>query len=163
MRRFRCGRNFAESSYMGFNSIDREIDGGRHDTEQGRAQDSGRDAFLNDIGLRVLRFSNIDVLGNIDGVIAEIIRHLEKALAESKTKSPRPPFSKGENRNPHPTLNGRQSTRADIRLAKAQVELADRQRRAGGILRPAWVSDFRAAISSPMCGISDRTTNPVGP
>lgn len=65
-----------------------EIDGGQHYTEQGRAQDSRRDAFLNDIGLRVLRFSNTDVLGNIDGVIAEIVRHLEKALAEGETKSP---------------------------------------------------------------------------
>ncbi len=59
-----------------------EIEGGRHDTEQGRAQDSRRDAFMNDIGLRMLRFSNIDVLGNIDGVIAEIVRHLKKALGE---------------------------------------------------------------------------------
>lgn len=65
-----------------------EIDGGQHYTEEGQAQDSKRDAFLNDIGLRVLRFSNLDVLGNLDGVIAEIVRHLEKELGERKTKSP---------------------------------------------------------------------------
>ncbi len=65
-----------------------EIDGGQHYTEEGQAQDSRRDAFLNDIGLSVLRFSNLDVLGNLDGVIAEIVRHLEKQPGERKTKSP---------------------------------------------------------------------------
>ena len=65
-----------------------EIDGGQHYTEEGQAQESRRDAFLNDIGLSVLRFSNLDVLGNLDGVIAEIVRHLEKQLGERKTKSP---------------------------------------------------------------------------
>jgi len=57
-------------------------------TEEGQAQDSRRDAYLNDMGLSVLRFSNLDVLGNMDGVIAEIVRHLEKEIDERKTKSP---------------------------------------------------------------------------
>ncbi len=48
-----------------------EIDGGQHYTELGQTQDSRRDAYLNDIGLSVLRFSNLDVLGNIDGVIID--------------------------------------------------------------------------------------------
>ena len=65
-----------------------EIDGGQHYTEQGQAQDSRRDAFLNDMGLSVLRFSNFDVLGNLDGVIAEIVLHLGQELDEKKTKSP---------------------------------------------------------------------------
>ena len=65
-----------------------EIDGGQHYTEEGQAQDSKRDAFLNSIGLRVLRFSNLDVIGNLDGVIAEIVRHLDKEPGERETKSP---------------------------------------------------------------------------
>lgn len=65
-----------------------EIDGGQHYTEKGQAQDYERDAFLKDMGLSVLRFSNLDALGNIDGVVAEILRHLEKELGERKTKSP---------------------------------------------------------------------------
>ena len=65
-----------------------EIDGGQHYTEQGQAQDSRRDAYLNDMGLSVLRFSNLDVLGNIDGVIAEIVRHLEEKRGKRETKSP---------------------------------------------------------------------------
>ena len=54
-----------------------ELDGGQHYTEEGSARDRRRDAALNDMGLRVLRFSNLDVLGNMDGVLAEIVRHLE--------------------------------------------------------------------------------------
>ena len=65
-----------------------EIDGGQHYTEQGQAQDSKRDAWLNDMGLGVMRFSNLDVLGNLDGVITRIVRHLENKLGERKTKSP---------------------------------------------------------------------------
>lgn len=54
-----------------------EIDGGQHYTEAGEASDSRRDAYLRSISLSVLRFSNLDVLGNMDGVITEIARHLE--------------------------------------------------------------------------------------
>ena len=54
-----------------------EIDVGQHYTEQGQSQDSKRDAYLNELGLSVLRFSNLDVLGNLDGVITEIVQHLD--------------------------------------------------------------------------------------
>jgi very-short-patch-repair endonuclease len=73
-----------------------EIDGGQHYEKEGAAQDAVRDRHLQSLGLEVLRFSNLDVLGNMDGVIAVITQHLETALDQKKTKSPRPPFSKGE-------------------------------------------------------------------
>ena len=65
-----------------------EIDGGQHYTEEGVLSDSVRDAELSKMGLCVLRFSNLDVLNNIDGVIAEIVRYLEAALSKRETKSP---------------------------------------------------------------------------
>jgi very-short-patch-repair endonuclease len=65
-----------------------EIDGGQHYTTEGTSRDALRDADLNNMGLNVLRFSNLDVLGNINGVIAEIVRYLEAALGKRKTKSP---------------------------------------------------------------------------
>jgi hypothetical protein len=40
------------------------------------------------MGLSVQRFSNLDELGNIDGVIAEIVRHLEEKRGKKETKSP---------------------------------------------------------------------------
>lgn len=65
-----------------------EIDGGQHYTEEGQTQDSRRDAYLNEMGLCVLRFSNFEVLGNMDGVIAEIVQYLEAELVKRETKSP---------------------------------------------------------------------------
>lgn len=65
-----------------------EIDGGQHYEDQGMSRDAKRDACLNTLGLCVLRFSNLDVLTNIDGVIATIIHHVEAAIGQKSTKSP---------------------------------------------------------------------------
>lgn len=51
-----------------------ELDGSQH-MEQSR-YDGRRDMFLNNEGFRVLRFWNNDVTANIEGVVAEISRHL---------------------------------------------------------------------------------------
>lgn len=53
-----------------------ELDGGQHYSEKGVANDRIRDNFLEDQGLTVLRFSDKEVLRNIDGVIEEIYRNL---------------------------------------------------------------------------------------
>ena len=53
-----------------------EIDGGQHYTEDGQAYDAKRDAYLRSLGLEVKRFSNSEVLRNLDGVIEEIVRYL---------------------------------------------------------------------------------------
>ncbi len=50
-----------------------ELDGGHHYTDEGRADDAIRTTFLVALGMRVLRFSNREVLTNPDGV-AEAIR-----------------------------------------------------------------------------------------
>lgn len=65
-----------------------EIDGGQHYKEEGKRRDAVRDSYLKGIGLRVLRFSNLDILGNMDGVVAVIIQHLETELGKRDTKSP---------------------------------------------------------------------------
>ena len=54
-----------------------ELDGGQHYEEAGRERDRVRTDFLQRKGLDVLRFSNLDVLQNLDGVLAEIIRWIE--------------------------------------------------------------------------------------
>jgi very-short-patch-repair endonuclease len=65
-----------------------EVDGGQHYKPEGALRDSVRDSFLKDLGFSVLRFSNRDVLYNIDGVFATIVRHVEAKLYEGRTKSP---------------------------------------------------------------------------
>jgi len=65
-----------------------EIDGGQHYRPEGMQSDVARDNYLNTLGLSVLRFSNHDVLANMDGVIGSIIQYIEAKLGQEKTKSP---------------------------------------------------------------------------
>ena len=53
-----------------------EIDGGQHYSGDTRTKDQKRDRFLNDLGFKVLRFSNSDVFENIEGVVQKIYNHL---------------------------------------------------------------------------------------
>ena len=53
-----------------------EIDGGQHYYGVEQESDKTRDSQLGGIGLRVLRFSNLDVLKNIDVVLENIYENL---------------------------------------------------------------------------------------
>ena len=77
--------NFIVDFYCPAAQLVIEIDGGQHYTEDGAIRDGLRDAYLESLRLRVLRFSNIDVLTKMDGVIAAIVRHLETELKLLKT------------------------------------------------------------------------------
>ena len=45
-----------------------ELDGSQHYDSAGQQYDTKRTAYLNSIGIQVLRFSNLDVLRNLSGV-----------------------------------------------------------------------------------------------
>jgi very-short-patch-repair endonuclease len=64
-----------------------EIDGGQHYEEAGMIRDRLRDSYLESLGLDVLRFSNRDVLVNMDGVLAAIVEHLESVFDSVKINS----------------------------------------------------------------------------
>jgi very-short-patch-repair endonuclease len=49
-----------------------EVDGSQHYEEDGMRKDKRRDAYLSKLGFEVLRFSNLDVMKNLDGVLVEI-------------------------------------------------------------------------------------------
>ena len=53
-----------------------EVDGSQHYQHDGREKDKERDAYMSQLGLRVLRFSDGDILVNIDGVFEVISRCL---------------------------------------------------------------------------------------
>jgi very-short-patch-repair endonuclease len=53
-----------------------ELDGSQHYSEIGRMKDGVRDDYLAEMGLRVIRFSDRDVLLNIDGVLVKIWENL---------------------------------------------------------------------------------------
>jgi very-short-patch-repair endonuclease len=63
-----------------------EIGGGRHYYGKGQDSDKARDVYLADLGLKVLRFSDIDIMQNIDGVLEQLFIHLNP---------PESPFTKG--------------------------------------------------------------------
>jgi len=68
-----------------------EVDGSQHLTPEGMENDRVRDLAMAKLGYRVLRFTDADVLNNIEGVIAVITQTM--AL---KGKNPSwSPFSKG--------------------------------------------------------------------
>lgn len=54
-----------------------ELDGGQHYDEAGLERDRLRTAYLQRRGLEVLRFSNLDVLQNLEGVLTELLRWIE--------------------------------------------------------------------------------------
>ncbi|MBQ8783513.1 MAG: endonuclease domain-containing protein [Clostridia bacterium] len=55
-----------------------EVDGSQHYEEKGVVKDAKRDEYLNEIGLKVLRYSNCDVNTNFEGVCQDILKQLNK-------------------------------------------------------------------------------------
>jgi len=53
-----------------------ELDGGQHYTEEGKEKDERRDGYMESLGLRVLRFSDREVLTNPSGVLEKIWNYL---------------------------------------------------------------------------------------
>lgn len=68
-----------------------EIDGTQHYEQAGKETDSERDAYLNSMGLHVLRYSNRDVNRSFAGVCAEIMTHLPTSSASLRS-APSGPF-----------------------------------------------------------------------
>lgn len=67
-----------------------ELDGSQHMLPGWKARDGARDAYLRSLGFVVLRFSDIDVLTNTEGVLSKIQTVIRQPPLES------PPHSRGE-------------------------------------------------------------------
>ncbi len=59
-----------------------EVDGGQHS----EVRDAVRTAFLTEKGLRIIRYWNNEVLGNLDGVLVNIAEVLGDAAPSSKLR-----------------------------------------------------------------------------
>jgi len=64
--------NFIVDFYCSAADLVIECDGGQHYTEDGRSADQIRDQALSELGLVVLRFSNGQILTEIDVVVEQI-------------------------------------------------------------------------------------------
>ena len=77
-----------------------EIDGETHIKERDIKNDYKRTKVFESYGLKVLRFWNYDILGDLDGLeaVSEVINEelLKRNLSDKRKKSPQPPLIKGE-------------------------------------------------------------------
>lgn len=55
-----------------------ELDGDQHSTQAGLAADHKRDIYFGSIGIMVVRYRNIDMTRNTDGVVGDIVRILNE-------------------------------------------------------------------------------------
>lgn len=55
-----------------------ELDGSQHKTKQGMQDDFLRDEFLNRLGITVVRYTNLDIHENFEGVCSDILRKISK-------------------------------------------------------------------------------------
>ena len=75
-----------------------ELDGESHDFEERQKADQSRDAFFAAEGFQVLRFTNEQVMSNLEGVV-EVIQQTAKSRASGSPPSPALPHRGGGSGN----------------------------------------------------------------
>ena len=75
-------RTFVGDFYCPLARLVIELDGSQHYTEQGKEYDEQRTAILEQYGVQVLRFTNLDVDRHLDAVCAQIDSTIERRVAE---------------------------------------------------------------------------------
>ena len=72
--------NFIADFYCHQAKLIIELDGSQHYTEKGKSHDEERTKILNRYGLHVLRFSNLDIDNNFDGVCLMIDKTIKERI-----------------------------------------------------------------------------------
>ena len=68
--------NYIVDFYCAEYSLVVELDGSQHYEEEGESYDRMRDAYLSSLGLKVLRYSNLDIDRNFKNICADILCHI---------------------------------------------------------------------------------------
>ncbi len=68
--------------YCAEHSLIVELDGESHYTVEGKNYDTARSAFLTAKGFKVIRFSNLEIMQNKQGVLMTLLSYLKKAQDE---------------------------------------------------------------------------------
>lgn len=71
-----------------------EVDGGQH-AEQRKRADDRRTLWLAEKGVTVVRYWNNDVLSNLEGVLSDLVAHIERLAQAARTPTPPLPLSGG--------------------------------------------------------------------
>ena len=74
-----------------------EVDGGQHFSDEMTEYDRIRDEYMSSLGLRVLRFTNAEVLNCVEGVVESISENVKEIPEEIPLS---PPLKKGETSSP---------------------------------------------------------------
>ena len=76
-RQFGIGRYIVDF-YCPAKKVVIELDGDSHYTEEGMAYDQERDQYMASLGIRVIRFTNQQVMQQLDGVMEVLLREFSK-------------------------------------------------------------------------------------
>ncbi len=68
--------NFIADFYCAEAGIAIELDGSGHYEEEQKKKDKEKENYLNSLGIRVLRYTNLDVLINFEGVCEDIYTNI---------------------------------------------------------------------------------------
>ena len=68
--------------YIAERRIAIELDGRQHTTPEHRAKDEVRDCALKELGITVLRYRNEDIRKAFEGVLRDVLFHLDLTLAD---------------------------------------------------------------------------------
>ncbi len=69
--------------YVAASKIVIELDGSQHYEDSGIEDDAKRDMFLNSLGIKVLRYSNLDVNQSFESVCQDILNHINTSSVTS--------------------------------------------------------------------------------
>ena len=69
--------------YIATYKIAIELDGSQHYEDKGAENDAKRDTFLNSLGIKVLRYSNLDICQKFEGVCEDILHQIHTSSVTS--------------------------------------------------------------------------------
>ena len=75
--------NYIIDFYIASAKIVIELDGSQHYADKGVENGTKRDAFLNGLGIKVLRYSNLDVNQRFESVCEDILNNLDTSSVTS--------------------------------------------------------------------------------
>jgi len=75
--------NYIVDFYIASSKIVIEIDGSQHYEDSGIENDVIRDAFLNNLGIKVLRYSNLDINQRFENVCEDILNEINTSAVTS--------------------------------------------------------------------------------
>ncbi len=75
--------NYIVDFYIASSKIAIELDGSQHYEDKGIQNDSERDEFLNSLGIRVLRYSNLDINQRFESVCEDILNNIHTSSVTS--------------------------------------------------------------------------------